>query len=165
MLEKEICLSSVLSQAINPPKTHVRGIYGAPTSYHVWPRSCQSDTDPGFHPISSAPPICIFSSSPLHFCSGGVGNFARQRRPDAHKLPKCQHWAPAPSQSLYKTHSSGHCNQFTFPQSLAKKSPTLKCSLSSGTLSLISQHLPLGLSLYSCCQRPEVGSNNGICGL
>lgn len=140
MLEKEICLSSVLSQAINPPKTHVRGIYGAPTSYHVWPCSCRSDTDPGFHPLSSAPPICIFyfSSSPLHSSSGGVGNSARQRQPNVLGLAKCQHWAPAPSQaseaslSLYKTHNSSHCNQFTFPQCLAKESQTLQCSLSLG---------------------------------
>lgn len=64
MLEKEICLSSVLSQAINPPKTHVQGIYGALTLYHVCPCSCRSDTDPAFHPLLSVPPIC-FSLTPL----------------------------------------------------------------------------------------------------
>lgn len=64
VLEKEICLSSVLSQAINPPKTYVQGIYRAATSSHVWPCSCQADTDPGFHPLSSAPPVG-FSLAPL----------------------------------------------------------------------------------------------------
>lgn len=64
MLEKEICLSSVLSQAINPPQTYVQGIHVAPTSYHVWPCSCQSDTDPDSHPLSSAPPV-YFSLAPL----------------------------------------------------------------------------------------------------
>lgn len=101
----------------------------------VWHRSCPPP------PLVCASHL-FFSHPPLHFCSGGVGNSARQRQPNAYKLPKCQHWAPAPSQAseasqyLHKTHDCSHCSQFTSPQFLAKESPPFKISLSLGPFDL-----------------------------
>lgn len=168
----------MLSQTINPPKTYVQGIYKAPTCYHVSPRSRKSNTDSNFHSLSSPPPIC-FSLTPL--CSLALmrrGKFICNTQ-----AAQCPHTS--------EVQALAFCTDPCFPSlrglPISLHNPLIQVTainplvlstwrgqahhsvvLSAQDPLLClqqSQHLPLGLSRYSCCPRPQVPSSNGLCRL